>query len=154
MISGLGAIPAANGQMIYWTRWAFYAASCSFLMVEISMILGKNKKKMVEIISLNVLVMVTGLLASVTEGVIKWLFFIYSSVAFFLILVELIRNSNKKFITMFVLFFWSGFPVVWIFSPAGLMILDAMWTAISYLILDLITKVYFGIHTTRKYKEI
>jgi bacteriorhodopsin len=32
------------------------------------------------------------------------------------------------------------------------MILDAFWTAIFYLVLDLITKVLFGFYTTMKYK--
>lgn len=152
MASGIGTISATNGELIYWTRWAFYAGSCSFLMIEISKILKKSRKKMMEIIVFNVLVMATGLLASITTGLAKWLFFIYSSVAYLYIIFQLMKGSRNRFITSFVLVFWSGFPVVWVLSPAGFMVIDALWTAISYLVLDLITKVYFGFYTTLKQK--
>ncbi|MHA2473078.1 MAG: bacteriorhodopsin [Promethearchaeota archaeon] len=154
MVSELGTITALNGESIYWTRWAFYAVSCSFLMAEISFILKIDSRLMVEIIVFNSLVMVSGLLASITEGLIKWLFFILSSVAYLYILFQINkRSSNEKYPVIFVTIFWSGFPLVWLLSPAGFMVLDAFWTALIYLILDLITKVYFGYYTTMKYKE-
>ena len=151
MVSGLFVASAMSGDSIYWTRWAFYAVSCSFLMVEISMLLGIDKRIKLEIIVFNSLVMITGLFASVSEGIIKWLFFAFSSVAYLYVLLQIVTyRSNEKFIVFFVAIFWSGFPIVWIFSPAGLMLIDAFWTALFYLVLDLITKVYFGYHTTLK----
>ena len=154
MMSGLGASLATNGQSIYWTRWAFYALSCSFLMVEISMILGIDKNTMIEIIVFNSIVMITGLFASVTLDVFKWLFFALSSVAYLYVLYQVSKHrSDKKFILVFVAIFWSGFPIVWILSPAGFLVLDAFWTALFYLILDLITKVYFGFHSTMRYNK-
>jgi len=154
MISGLFVASATNGESIYWTRWAFYAISCSFLMVEISMILGIDKNVKLEIIVFNSLVMITGLFASISEGIIKWLFFALSSVAYIYVLFLIFKHrSNEKFIIAFVVIFWSGFPIVWILSAAGLMLINAFWTALLYLILDLITKVYFGYHTTLKYPK-
>ena len=152
MISGLFVTLAMSGDAIYWTRWAFYAVSCSFLMVEISMLLDIGKSVKLEIIVFNSLVMLTGLFASVSEGIIKWLFFVLSSVAYLYVLFQIIKHrSNEKFIVAFVAIFWSGFPIIWVLSPAGLMLIDAFWTAIFYLVLDLITKVYFGYHSTLKY---
>jgi len=154
MMSGLGASLATNGQSIYWTRWAFYAVSCSFLMVEISMILGIDKNTMIEIIVFNSMVMITGLFASLTVDLVKWLFFALSSVAYLYVLYQIAKHrSDKKFIVVFVGIFWSGFPVVWLISPAGFMVLDAFWTALFYLVLDLITKVYFGFHSTMRYNK-
>jgi len=154
MMSGLGATLATNGQSIYWTRWAFYAVSCSFLMVEISMILGINKNTMIEIIVFNSMVMITGLFASVTSDLVKWLFFALSSIAYLYVLYHIIKHrSDKKFIVAFVGIFWSGFPLVWLMSPAGFMVLDAFWTALFYLVLDLVTKVYFGFHSTMRYNK-
>jgi sensory rhodopsin len=152
MVSSLGVIAAMNGQLIYWTRWAFYAVSCSFLMVEISMILEIERRDIVEIVVFNSLVMLTGLFASISENLIKWLFFTLSTLAYFYVLFQIIRNRNdEEFLILFVAVFWSGFPVVWLLSPAGFMVLDAFWTAVLYLVLDLITKVYFGYYTTMKY---
>jgi bacteriorhodopsin len=153
MASGLGVFSATNGQSIYWTRWAFYAASCSFLMVEISMILRIDKDSKLEIIVFNSLVMVTGLFASITPDLIKWLFFVVSSIAYLYVIFLINKNrAENKFIIAFVAVFWSGFPLVWLLSPAGFMLLDAFWTALFYLVLDLITKVYFGFHSTMKFK--
>jgi bacteriorhodopsin len=154
MVSGLWTISAVSGDTIYWTRWAFYAVSCSFLMVEIALILRIDNRTRLDMIVFNSMVMLTGLLASISDGIIKWLFFTLSSLAYLYVLALIAKNrSEEKFIFPFVLIFWSGFPVVWIISPAGLMILDAFWTAIFYFILDLITKVYFGIHSTLKYSK-
>lgn len=153
MVSGLGVISATNGQFIYWTRWAFYAVSCSFLMVEISMILRIDKDTKLQIIVFNSLVMVTGLFASITPDLVKWLFFGLSSIAYLYVIFLINKNrSENTFIIGFVAIFWSGFPLVWLLSPAGFMLLDAFWTALFYLVLDLITKVYFGFHSTVKYK--
>jgi len=152
MLSGLGAVTATNGEFIYWTRWAFYAISCSFLMVEVSMILNIDNRMMAEIILFNTMVMVAGLFASITDGLIKWLFFALSTVAYLNVLYQIGKNrSEEKFIVLFVAIFWSGFPLVWLISPAGFLVLNAFWTALFYLVLDLITKVYFGYHTTLKY---
>ena len=141
-----------SGDSIYWTRWAFYAISCSFLMFEISMILEIDNRSTLEIIVFNSMVMITGLFASITEGPVKWLFFALSSIAYVNVLYNISKNrSEQKFIIIFVFIFWSGFPIVWLISPAGFMILNSFWTALIYLILDLITKVYFGYHTTFKF---
>ncbi|TXT53176.1 MAG: membrane protein of unknown function [Promethearchaeota archaeon] len=153
MLSGLGTYTASNGQLIYWTRWAFYAVSCSFLMVEILIILEIDNKQKIEIVLFNSLVMLTGLLASITEGLIKWLFFALSTLAYVYVLSQIASNRNEeRFLISFVGVFWSVFPLVWLLSPAGFMILDAFWTAIFYLGLDLITKVYFGYYTTMNYQ--
>lgn len=154
MVSGLGAIPAGNGELIYWTRWAFYAVSCSFLMVEISKILEIGSRTMLEILVFNSMVMITGLFASITTDLIKWVFFFLSSIAYLYVLFQIITHrSDEKLIVIFVALFWTGFPLVWVLSPAGFLILNAFWTAIFYLALDLITKVFFGYCTTMKYNK-
>nr|QBQ84355.1 schizorhodopsin [Candidatus Heimdallarchaeota archaeon] len=149
MVSGLFTQQATNGEFIYWTRWAFYAFSCSFLMYEISMILSIDNKTLLEIIVFNVLVMVAGLFASITDGLIKWLFFALSSLAYLAVLYLLSKQrSENKLLFWFVVIFWSGFPVFWLLSPAGFLVLNAFWIALLYLILDLLTKVFFGYYTS------
>jgi len=152
MMSEVGVVSASTGDLIYWTRWAFYAVSCSLLMYEISMILGIDNKTVLEIIVFNAIVMVAGLYASITAVPIKWYFFTLSSIAYIYILYQIGKNrADNNFILLFVIIFWSGFPLVWVMSPAALMVLNSFWTALIYLVLDLITKVYFGIHSTLKF---
>lgn len=152
MVSELGVITALSGDFIYWTRWAFYAVSCSFLMYEISKILNIDIKTTLEIIVFNSIVMLTGLFASITQVPVKWLFFTLSSLAYIYILYHIGKNrTEQKFIFLFVVVFWSGFPLIWLLSPAAFMVLNSFWTALIYLVLDLITKVYFGVYTTLKF---
>ena len=154
MVSELGVVTALTGDLIYWTRWAFYAMSCSFLMFEISKILTIDTKTTMEIIVFNIIVMITGLLASITIFPVKWFFFALSALAYIYVLYLIGKNrSEQKFIFAFVVVFWSGFPLFWLLSPAGFMVLNSFWTALFYLILDFITKVYFGVHTTLKFAE-
>jgi sensory rhodopsin len=123
-------------------------------MFEISLILDIDNKTKFEIIVFNSIVMLTGLFASITQAPVKWLFFTLSSLAYIYILYHLGKNrADQKFIFSFVVVFWSGFPLVWLLSPAALMILNSFWTALIYLVLDLITKVYFGVHTTLKFTK-
>ena len=59
---------SASGQPIFWTRWVFYALSCSLLMLEIAKVKGiKSNGKIAELIFLNIMVMGTGTLAAVTS---------------------------------------------------------------------------------------
>ncbi len=152
MMSGIFVFPASNGENIYWTRWVFYVISCSFLMGEISTILKIKIKAMIEIIVFNAIVMITGLLASITTGIDKWLFFIISAIAYIynLYLIRKHQGTNRMLVN-FVYIFWSGFPVIWLLSPAGLLVINAFWTAILYLLLDITTKIYFGYMTVKKY---
>jgi sensory rhodopsin len=123
-------------------------------MFEISKILRIDSKTTLEIVVFNLIVMLTGLFASITQGLIKWLFFTLSSLAYIYVLFNISKNRAKeKFIFLFVVVSWSGFPLVWLLSPAAFMVLNSFWTALIYLVLDLITKVYFGVHTTLKFSE-
>nr|MBD3186724.1 schizorhodopsin [Candidatus Bathyarchaeota archaeon] len=152
MFDGSGTLMVPSGELVYWTRWIFYAGSCSLLMLEISTLMGKDKWMTVEIIASNIIVMLTGALASITEAASKWMFFVFSSIAFGYILYRLREGKTDKFLVTFTTIFWSMFPVAWILSPAGFGILNAAWTALGYLVLDVITKIYFGYHTTMHYQ--
>jgi sensory rhodopsin len=123
-------------------------------MFEISKILTIDTKTTLEIIVFNTIVMITGLLASITQFPVKWFFFALSSLAYIYVLFLIGKNrSEQKFIFAFVVVFWSGFPLVWLLSPAAFMFLNSFWTALIYLILDFITKIYFGVHTTLKFAQ-
>lgn len=155
MVFGLGAVRAPNGELIYWTRWLFYAGSCSLLMYETGKLLDKSKIVINEMIFSNIIVMITGFLASYTVGLSKIVFFIISSGSFTYALYLINKKSGRKSlfkstVKWYINLFWSMFPLIWILSPAYLMILNAFWTALFYLLLDLITKVLYGLFTVNK----
>jgi sensory rhodopsin len=153
MALALSTVNAENGQPIYWTRWLFYAGSCSILTLDIATISKKSNSKKAEVASLTALTMFCGFLASVIITSDRWWFFGLSTIAYIIMLYTLFKSSssnvpNISTIMWFVMLTWSLFPAVWILAPTGFGILEADIVAILYLALDLVTKIAFGIYIT------
>jgi bacteriorhodopsin len=68
------ATGVANGQPIYWTRWLFYMASCSILMLDIAFIAKIPDFRKVEVALFTVLTMFCGFIASIIVSVDRWWF--------------------------------------------------------------------------------
>ena len=148
MWDGTFASQSASGEPIYWTRWLFYAISCSLLMLEIARVKGITaSEKVTELIFLNVLVMGGGALAAVTEGVSKWLFFLLASIAYIIQIVPLlkIKSSSTKWVNAYIFFGWSVFPVVFFLAPTGIEVFGAGIALGLYLLLDISTKILFNL---------
>jgi len=152
MFAGLG-LTVINGFNTYPTRWLFYAASCSFLMYEVGLILKKSKEELIEMISLNILVMITGYLASITLGINQLIFLVISTGCFVKNLMIINKTSRKskfmKRVINYVSVTWSLFPITWLLSPVFFGLINSFYTAVCYLFLDLFTKVIFGYITVR-----
>ncbi len=148
MLQGNFVTEAPNGQPIYWTRWLFYAISCSLLMLEISRVKQiTSKEKISEIIFLNVVVMLTGLLAAISTDIWKWAFFVLSSIAYLIQISMLLRITNKEsnWVNTYIYLGWSVFPIVFLLAPTGLAIINSTLAMALYLVLDLYTKIIFNL---------
>lgn len=148
MLDGTFTIQSAGGQPIFWTRWLFYAASCSLLMLEISRAKGiSSRDKITELIFLNVFVMGTGTLAAVSSGLTKWLFFILSSIAYLIQIVPLlkIKEEGSNWINLYIYLGWTGFPIVFLLAPTGIGLFGSALAMGLYLLLDIFTKIIFNI---------
>lgn len=156
MALALSTVAAENGQPIYWTRWLFYIGSCSILTLDIATIAKKSSQKKAEVASLTALTMFCGFLASIIITVDRWWFFGLSTIAYIGMLYTLFKSSNSNTsnttsIMWFVILTWSLFPLVWILAPTGFGILEVNLVAILYLLLDLITKIIFGIYISTRH---
>jgi sensory rhodopsin len=156
MALALSTVNAANGQPIYWTRWLFYVGSCSILTLDIATISNKPNSKKAEVILLTALTMFCGFLASVIITSDRWWFFGLSTIAYILMLYTLFKSSSNNALNIspimwFVMITWSLFPVVWVLAPTGFAIIGVDIETILYLVLDLITKIAFGIYITIKH---
>ena len=49
---------------------------------------------------------------------------------------------------LFVIFAFAFFPLVFLLAPTGVGVLDTVVAEASYLMLDIVTKILFGIKTT------
>ncbi|MFW5713665.1 MAG: bacteriorhodopsin [Brevefilum sp.] len=135
-------------QPIFWTRWLFYAVSCSLLMLEITRAKGITAPgKVADLVFLNVFVMGTGTLAAVSFGAAKWIFFVLSSIAYIIQIAPVlqVKDEGSKWINTYILLGWTGFPVVFLLAPTGIGLFDAALTMGLYLLLDIFTKIAFNI---------
>jgi bacteriorhodopsin len=148
MWQGSFVVQSPDAQPIYWTRWLFYAISCSLLMLEIARVKGiTSKGKIAELIFLNVIVMGTGTLAAVSSGLGKWIFFLLSSIAYMIQILPLLKvNTEKsKWVNTTILLGWTGFPVVFFLAPTGFGLFGSAIAMGLYLVLDIYTKIIFNL---------
>ncbi len=140
-------IASAAGQPIFWTRWLFYAASCSLLMYEIASARKIKGPALAEWIYLTVIVMFAGFLGARTLSSVKWIYFIVSSIAYVLLLTKVFkaRTESTAWIENYIYFGWSVFPLVFLLGPTGFGVIGSALAAGLYLLLDLYTKIIFNV---------
>lgn len=154
LFAGIGALKIDCYEYIYPTRWLFYILSCGLLIYEIALIMKKDKFDTFKMIALNTIVMLTGYLASIAGDLHRWIFFMISCLAFILLLflIHAKKPREKKIVgtvRWYVTFTWMLFPVVWVLAPTGISVFGAFVAAILYLLLDITTKIIFGLITAR-----
>jgi sensory rhodopsin len=155
MALGLATVSAESGDLIYWTRWLFYASSCSILTLDIATIAKKTNEKKAEVAIFTTLTMFCGYLASIILTTDRWLFFGLSTAAYIGMLYNLFTKSsedspNISSIMLFVFVTWSLFPLVWVLAPTGFGIIAVDITALLYLALDIVTKIIFGVYISTR----
>jgi sensory rhodopsin len=152
MSIGIATTESIDGQTIYWSRWLFYIAACPLLMYDIAKILSISNKEYPKLALFTGLTMFNGFLASYIVTSSRWIFFVLSSISFICLLFMVLKgkqNPNFKSIKPFVLVGWSLFPLVFILAPTGFGIFETSISAILYLGLDVLTKLFFGVITSR-----
>ncbi|MFW5694273.1 MAG: bacteriorhodopsin [Alkalispirochaeta sp.] len=137
---------------IFWTRWVFYAISCTLLTVEISRILNIEKKKSIFLLYLTAIVMLTGALSSYYTGTFMLVFYVISSFAFLLLLIGFLSSpsEHRGAVSKYLYFGWTGFAVVFLFSPEGFGVIENLVAASIFLLLDIFTKIVFYIEFKKK----
>ena len=151
MWQGDHTVVTEAGQPIFWTRWLFYALSCTLLMVEIARLKKIQGEELVQLLYLTAIVMFTGFLAARDLTAIRWVHFVISSVAYILLVVKVlsIKNAGSQWVSGYIFFGWTVFPVVFLLAPTGLGLIGAAVTNLLYLLLDIYTKIVFNIHLAR-----
>nr|MBD3205819.1 schizorhodopsin [Candidatus Bathyarchaeota archaeon] len=152
MSQSLAVTFSMNGQPIYWSRWLFYMIACSLLMYDTSRVLKISERDYPFMVLLTWLTMFNGFLASYITSSSRWIFYILSSVAYIGLLYFVMKgedNPEFKTIKPFVLIGWTLFPVVFILAPTGIGLINTNIAEASYLVLDVATKIIFGIQTSK-----
>ena len=139
------------GQPIFWTRWLFYASSCTLLMVEIAQLKRIQGGGLVQLLYLTAIVMSTGFLAARDLSAIKWVYFVISCVAYALLVTGVLsaKTAASQWVNTYVFFGWTAFPIVFLLAPTGLGLIGAAVANLLYLVLDIYTKIIFSIQLAR-----
>lgn len=150
MLDASVTVTSQSGQLVYFTRWLFYIASCSLLMLSIAKFVGTAKKNLLAVVVLNSLVMLSGALAAIFAGPLKWTVFMLGSV-FFIVQLYLLFEGTKsgrsaQIVWFYIIGGWMLFPVVFIFAPEGLGMVSNLLAASLYFVLDMFTKIVFYLH--------
>jgi sensory rhodopsin len=155
MWQGELTVATTAGQPIYWTRWLFYALSCTLLMVEIAQVKGVQGGGLVQLLYLTAIVMFTGFLAARDLTAVRWVHFAISSVAYILLVVKVlsVEAPGSNWMSSYIFFGWTVFPIVFLFAPTGLGLIGAAVANLLYLLLDIYTKIVFNIHLARASAE-
>jgi sensory rhodopsin len=151
MWQGKLTVVTAGGQSIFWSRWLFYALSCTLLMVEIAQLKKVQGHGLVELLYLTAIVMGTGFLAARDLSAVRWIHFVISSVAYVLLVIKVLsaQTTGAKWVNNYIFFGWTVFPIVFLLAPTGLGLIGAAVTNLLYLLLDVYTKIVFNIQLSR-----
>jgi sensory rhodopsin len=151
MWQGRLTVVTEAGQPIFWTRWLFYAVSCTLLMVEIAQVKGLQGGRLVELLYLTAIVMFTGYLAARDLTAVRWIHFVISSVAYALLVIKVlsVQTAASQWVNSYVFFGWTVFPIVFLLAPTGLGLIGAGVANLLYLVLDVYTKIIFSIQLVR-----
>ena len=144
-------VVTADGEPIYWSRWLFYGLSCTLLMLEIAQVKGIQGGRRVQLLYLTAIVMGTGYLAARDLTAIKWVHFAISSVAYVLLVMQIlsVRTAGSGWVHSYIFAGWTVFPFVFLLAPTGFGLIGAAAANAVYLLLDIFTKIAFNVQLSR-----
>jgi sensory rhodopsin len=147
MWQGDFAVISRSGESIFPTRWLFYGASCTLLMVEIARLKKVGGGDVAQMVYLTAIVMVTGFLAARDVSAVRWAFFAISSLAYILLVSKVlsVRDPAPRWVGSYITFGWTVFPIVFALAPTGLGLIGAAVANLLYLLLDIYTKIIFNV---------
>jgi len=151
MWQGNFTVTTQAGEPIYWTRWLFYGLSCTLLMYEIAQLKGMQGQRLAQLLYLTAIVMFTGFLAARDLSVVRWVHFAISSVAYVLLVSNILSVSTAAsgWVNSYIFFGWTVFPIVFALAPTGLGLIGAALANLAYLLLDVYTKILFNVQLER-----
>ncbi|WP_277753569.1 bacteriorhodopsin [Rosenbergiella epipactidis] len=170
MALGVGNYLSSNGTIIYFARYIDWSITTPILLAGLVMIAfqeygtsGQMNGYLTAIIGLDVIMVVTGLLSALADtAMVKVIWYLWSCAAFLGVLFLLWRPLRKiaasrtlttaggyyKNITLLTLV-WLIYPVVFLIGPEGLQLVSDSASVWSFLVLDVIAKVFYAFYAAR-----
>ena len=170
MALGVGNYLSDNGTTIYFARYLDWSVTTPILLAGLVMIAfheyGPSSQMngyLTAIIGLDIIMVITGLLSSLADTlIVKAIWYLWSCIAFLGVLFLLWRPLRRiaatralttaggyyKNITLLTLV-WLLYPVVFVIGPEGLHIISDAASVWSFLVLDVIAKVFYAFYAAK-----
>ena len=147
-----------EGEKVTWLRYVTWFTTTPLLLNQLARLVHARGSVVWSLLLSNQFMIGTGLLAELSPAPQSWAWYAVSSVAFVFILATLLgdltRESRAMPADVQALFrrvrdvniaTWIGYPVVWALGTKGLEVLGPGAQAGGYVLLDLASKVGFGL---------
>lgn len=162
MAMGLGSAVNADGNVFYYARYIDWLLTTPLLLLNLAMVatfnVGRKTALVAAIMGLDVFMIVTGLIAAMTSGSVKWVFYFLSCLAFLGVIAliwSVLRREAAKLtfeelhvyntVTGLLTALWLLYPLVWLVGTEGLGTVSASIEAMLYMFLDVAAKLGFGL---------
>lgn len=160
-----GSVTIDNGREFLWARYADWSITTPLLLTALALTALEDLRKrlglFVGMIGADVYMILAGFAAGVspTSSAEKWVWFLMSCGAFLAVYwviwgplrSEAERAGNGtvfKRNAAILSVLWLLYPLVFLFGTEGLLIISPALSALCYTVLDLVSKVAYGILTT------
>ena len=160
---GLGTTEVA-GQTTYWARYADWIVTTPLLLVALWMTATTRTDKrqhasiLVVILVADVVMILSGLVGDLSEGVARYVFF-GVGVAALVVLFAVVWGPLRRVaghdpevadaytkVAAFLALFWVGYPLTWILGPSGVGVLSQTADTVLFVLLPIFSKVGFSIY--------
>ena len=154
---GVGSIPVA-GATFYTPRYVDWLLTTPLLILYLTMLCKPGKQLYALLIGTDVALIVLGVAAIFTQGVLSLTLFSLGGVAYlalaYLLVTELPKRASFASERVGMVFaklrnvtvvLWTLYPVVWLLAPVGFGLLEPGTEMMVIVYLDIITKVGFAI---------
>lgn len=162
MATGAGLAELADGRGFYYFRYIDWLITTPLLLVDLALLAlvdwRRNANLVVTLIVLDVVMILTGLLAgSRISGFGRGFWFIISTIAMivllYLVYTRLFSEASNQSaavsglfgtLAILTLVLWSLYPIVWLLGTEGFNAVGSGTEVLLFLILDFLAKIGFG----------
>ncbi len=161
MALGQGMVEVEN-QIAFYARYLDWIVTTPLLLISLSLVAMYRVKKdiilIAGLVAADIIMILTGLIADISKGNLRYLWFIIGIIGFFvslyIIWIPLVKIADSqgetigkiyKGLALYLTIFWIGYPTTWILGPSGLGLISQTWDTYLFVILPIFSKVGFGL---------
>ncbi len=158
MALGVGEVQTQAGESVFLFRYIDWLLTTPLHVLYLGLLAGAAMGAIYRSIGLMALTIVLGFAGAMLSGVLGWLLFLAGSVAFLGVIYytmydfdEAVQQKDDVTVALyrklraFLIVLWLIYPVLWLFAPVGIGLMNLETSALVISYLDVVAKVGFGL---------